>query len=273
MKKYKVIVYIILAMGSIFSLIPFWWLIRSSFMDTVDIFQFPPLFFPRTFLWRNYVDAMTSLPYLMYFKNTMTIMIPVMIGTLITSSMCAYGFARLKFPFRNFWFSMVIASMLLPSAVTIIPIFLMWRNLHLTGTFIPLTLPVWFGGGAFNIFLLRQFFMTIPKEIDEAAVIDGANFFQIFHKIMLALVKPALIAIGIFTFMGVWNDFFNPLIYLNDDKKFTIALGLLTYVGQFSTQWNLLMAASAVTIVPVILVFFIGQKYFIEGITLTGIKG
>lgn len=273
MKPYKVIIYIILIIGSVLSLLPFWWLIRSSLMDTVDIFRFPPILFPKELLWKNYSDAMTALPYLKFFKNTMTIMIPVMLGTLITSSLCAFGFARLKFPFKTFWFSMVIASMFLPSAVTIIPIFIMWRNLHLAGSFIPLTLPVWFGGGAFNIFLLRQFFMTIPKDIDEAAIIDGANYFQIYYKILLPLVKPALISIGIFTFMGVWNDFFNPLIFLNDENKYTIALGLLQYQGQFSTQWNLLMAASAVTIIPVILVFFVGQKYFVEGITLTGVKG
>lgn len=269
----KIVITIILVVGAFVCLIPFLWLIRSSLMDTIEIFQFPPKFLPSKIQWHNYVDAISAFPFFDYLKNTLTIMIPVMLGTVITSSMCAFGFARLKFPMKNFWFAMVIASMLLPSAVTMIPIFIMWRKLDMINTFIPLQVPAWFGGGAFNVFLLRQFFMTIPKELDEAAVIDGANYFQIFSKIMLPLIKPALIAVSIFTFIGVWNDFFGPLIYLNDSSKFTIALGLLQFQGQYSTQWNLLMAASAITIIPAIIVFFIGQKYFIEGITLTGIKG
>lgn len=269
----KVITLVLLLIGSIICLIPFWWLIRSSLMDNVEIFEFPPKILPKHFLWQNYVEALSSAPFDLYLKNTLTILIPVVIGILITSSMCAYGFARLRFPLRDFWFILVIGSMMLPSAVTLIPQFVMWKSLGLIGTFAPLIAPAWFGGGAFNIFLLRQFFKTIPREIDEAAIIDGANHIQIFTIIMIPLVKPALITVGLFAFMGVWNDFFNPLIYLNNQKSFTLALGLTQMIGTYSTKWNLLMAASASILIPCIIAFFIGQKHFIEGITLTGIKG
>lgn len=242
-------------------------------MSNTEIFTFPPKFLPKKWLISNYVEALNVLPYLTYLKNTLTIMVPVLIGTLFTASLCAFGFARLNFRTKNFWFTLVIASMIMPTAVTLIPIFLMWRNLGFYNSFAPLIIPSWFGGGAFNIFMLRQFFLTIPRELDEAAVIDGASYFQIYYKIMIPLIKPALIAVGIFTFLNVWNDFFGPLIYISSDSKFTIALGLMQYVGQFSTKWNLLMAASAITIIPIIILYFIGQKYFVEGIALSGIKG
>lgn len=272
-RKSRIFIYILLIIGSIICLVPFWWLVRSSLMDTTEIFVFPPKLLPSSFLWHNYIDALSELPFAMYLKNTITILIPNLIGTLFTSSMCAFGFSRFTFPLKKFWFAMVIASMLLPGSLFIIPQFLMWKSIHMINTFLPLIIPAWFGGGAFNIFLLRQFFMTIPKDIDEAAIIDGANYFQIYYKILIPLIKPALIAVGLFAFLGVWNDFFNPLIYLNDNSHYTIALGLVEFVGQYSTQWNLLMAASTATIIPAVVLFFLGQRYFIEGITLTGIKG
>jgi multiple sugar transport system permease protein len=202
----------------------------------------------------------------------MTIMVPVMIGTVLTSSLAGYAFARLRFPFKRFWFVLIISSLMLPYAVTLIPTFLMWSKLGGVNTFLPLTVPAWFGGGAFNIFLLRQFFMTIPNEIEDAAILDGAGFFDIYWRIMLPLVKPALIVVALFTFINVWNDFLNPLIYLNDVNSYTLALGLLQFRGSYSSAWNLLMAGSTLVVIPPILVFLLGQNYFIEGVTLSGMK-
>jgi multiple sugar transport system permease protein len=208
----------------------------------------------------------------LYFRNTMLIMIPVLAGTVLTSSMAAYAFARLRFPFKRFWFVLVLGSLMLPYAVTMLPTFLLWSKLGAVNTFLPLTVPAWLGGGAFNIFMLRQFFLTIPKELEEAAIIDGAGYFGIYYRIMLPLVKPALVVVTLFTFLAVWNDFLNPLIYLNNERLYTLALGLLQFKGTYSAEWQLLMAGSTILVIPPVLVFLLGQKYFIEGITLSGMK-
>ncbi|MFC3804050.1 carbohydrate ABC transporter permease [Cohnella sp. GCM10012308] len=253
--------------------VPFLWLVRSSLMRTDELFIFPPRIWPEEPLWQNYADVFEIIPFARYLFNTLLILIPVMVGVVLTSSMCGYAFARLRFRFRNAWFALILSTMMLPSAVTLIPTFIMWSELRAVNTFWPLILPAWFGGGAFNIFLMRQFFMNIPRDLDESAVIDGASFLQIYIRIMLPLVKPALTVVAFFTFMNVWNDFFGPLIFLNEDSKFTLALGLLQLKGMYATDWNLLMAGSAIMVLPAIAMFFIGQKYFIEGISLTGIKG
>ncbi|GGD46900.1 carbohydrate ABC transporter permease [Paenibacillus nasutitermitis] len=273
MRIRKLVTFVVLLLFAVLAAVPFVWLIRSSLMRTDELFVFPPKIWPEQLLWHNYVDVFSMIPFALYFKNTMFIMVPVMLGVVITSSMCGYGFARLRFPFQHVWFALILSTMMLPSAVTLIPTFIMWSELKAVNTFWPLTLPAWFGGGAFNIFLMRQFFMNIPKELDESALIDGAVFFQIYTRIMLPLVKPALIVVAFFTFMNVWNDFFSPLIFLNEDAKYTLALGLLQLKGMYATEWNLLMAGSAIMVLPAIAIFFIGQKYFIEGISLTGIKG
>ena len=154
----------------------------------------------------------------------------------------------------------------------LIPQFLMWSKLHLVNSFLPLVVPVWFGGGAFNVFLLRQFFLTIPRDYDDAALMDGATYFRIYWQIMLRFIQPALIAVGLFQFLFAWNDFFNPLIYLSSQATYTLAIGLRFYIGSYATQWNDLMAASVIVVVPPVIVFFLGQRYFVEGVTLTGIK-
>lgn len=268
MKKYPAIV--LLIAGAAISFIPFLWLLRSSLMTSTEIFIFPPRLLPEKFQWQNFIEVFRIIDFGLYFKNTFIIMIPVLIGTIATSCMCGYAFARLKFPGRDIWFAIIIGTMMLPGAVTMIPTFLMWSAIGGIDTFWPLILPAFFGGGGFNIFLMRQFFMNIPKELDEAAILDGANHFQIFTKIMIPLVKPALLVIGFFTFMAVWNDFFGPLIYLNDESKYTLALGLLQLKGSYSSDWNLMMAGSTIMILPAILIFFFGQRYFIQGISITG---
>jgi multiple sugar transport system permease protein len=269
----RFIIYFILVAGSVLMIFPFTWLIRSSLMSTAQIFTFPPEWIPKPFEWNNFKDSLTIVPFFKYFLNTMTIELFTVTGVVLTSTMAGYSFARLKWPGRNLMFALVLSSMMLPYAVTLIPTFLLWKSLGAINTYLPLTVPAWFGGGAFNIFLLRQFFSSIPKDLDEAAYMDGASPLQVLWSILVPLSKPALIVILIFTFIGTWNDFLGPLIYLSEDTKFTLALGLSTFKGLYNAQWGYLMAASTVIVAPIVVIFFIGQRYFIEGITLTGIKG
>jgi multiple sugar transport system permease protein len=254
-------------------LFPFYWMVKSSLMDNLELFRFPPKLYPDSFQWQNFVQVFQSVPFPLYFANTMTIIIPVIIGTLVTSTLCGYGFARLQFPLKNMWFVLVMSSLMLPPAVTLIPKYIVWSKLGAINTFYPLIIPAWFGGGAFNIFLVRQFFMGISKELDESATIDGAGHFRIFYNIMLPLIVPVMVVITFFTFIHEWNDFFQPLLYLNNDSKFTLALGLITLRGEYATQWNLLMAGAAIMTLPAVVIFFFGQRYFVDGISMTGIKG
>ena len=194
-------------------------------------------------------------------------------GAVITSSLCAYGLSRVNWQGKNLVFTCIMGSMMLPVAVTIIPTFLMFRRIGLTNSLVPLIIPAWLGGGAFYIFLLRQFFLSIPRDMDEAAYIDGANHFQIYSRIILPLTKPALVVVGMFAFMNTWNDFLGPLIYLNSDDKYTVALGLQLFIGSYRAEWQLMMAAACLVVIPAIIVFMLGQRYLIEGITMTGVKG
>ncbi|WP_368243308.1 MULTISPECIES: carbohydrate ABC transporter permease [Enterococcus] len=274
MRKAKYMMYVPLVVIGLISLVPFLWLVRSSFMDSYEIFEFPPKWLPDQLLFSNYADVFQVLDLKTYLVNTFLIIIPCIIGNIFTSCLCGYAFGRLNFKYKNMWFAMVIATMMLPGAVTLIPTFMMWNKLGFVNSFVPLIAPAFFGGGGFNVFLMRQFFAGIPKELDEAAILDGATHWQIFYKIMLPLVKPAMMVVGFFTFMNTWNDFFGPLIYLNDPSKQTLALGLLQLKGQFSSQWNIMMAASTLMTIPALVLFFFGQKYFIQGISLTsGSKG
>lgn len=276
MKKSRLIsqvsVYSILILGATFSLLPLFWLTRSSLMTSIQIFEMPPKWIPSPFQFQNYIEALTTIDFFRFFRNTLVITFSCLIGALISSSLAAYSYARLQWPAKNFFFALLMASMMLPGAVTLIPTFIGWTLLDQINTYIPLILPVWFGS-AFDIFLLRQFYTSIPKDLDEAAYVDGAGPMTIFLKIIIPLSKPALIVIGLFSFMNSWNDFLGPLVYLNEESKYTMALGLQMFQSLHSAQWHLLMAASTVVILPVIIVFFIGQRYFIEGITLTGLKG
>lgn len=274
MRKAKYMMYVPLVVIGLISLVPFLWLVRSSFMDSYEIFEFPPKWLPDQLLFSNYADVFQVLDLKTYLVNTFLIIIPCIIGNVFTSCLCGYAFGRLNFKYKNMWFAMVIATMMLPGAVTLIPTFMMWNKLGFVNSFVPLIAPAFFGGGGFNVFLMRQFFAGIPKELVEAAILDGATHWQIFYKIMLPLVKPAMMVVGFFTFMNTWNDFFGPLIYLNDPSKQTLALGLLQLKGQFSSQWNIMMAASTLMTIPALVLFFFGQKYFIQGISLTsGSKG
>ena len=266
-------VYLVLIALSTVFMMPLIWLIRSSFMSIIQIFRMPPEWIPRPFLLENYKTALTVLPFGRYALNTMLLVVNGVAGVVITSSFCAYSFARLHWKGRRFFFGLIMSGMMLPYAVTLIPTFLGWRYLVGSDSFLPLMIPAWFGGGAFNIFLLRQFMLGIPRELEDAAVIDSARYDQIFMRIIIPLTKPALIVVGLFCFFTIWNDYLGPLIYLNDDSRFTLALGLTKFIGFYSAQWHLLMAASAVVVIPPILLFFIGQRFLVQGITLTGLKG
>ena len=253
--------------------IPLYWMGRSSFMKNTDIYSMRPfVFWPKEMLWSNYTDAMKAANFGRYAVNTLIVVGGCMVGTLVTASMAAYAFSRVKWKGRSACFALILTTMMLPGSVTLIPQFMIWRNLNLVDTYWPLILPSFFGGGAFNIFLLRQFFLGIPRELDEAARIDGAGPFQIFLRVILPLSKSALVVVALFTFLNNWNDFFGPIIYLNSKEHFTLAIGLLQFKGDYSTKWNLLMAASTIVVAPCVAIYLFGQKHLIEGISLTGLK-
>ncbi|KQX46547.1 MULTISPECIES: carbohydrate ABC transporter permease [unclassified Paenibacillus] len=269
----KIVTYTVLFLLSLIVFFPMYWIVRSSLLNLQEILEFPPIWFPNAFRIDNYTEVMERVDFGKYFVNTFIVIIPVLVGVGLTASLTAFGFARLEFPLKNLWFSLIIMTILLPSIVTLVPTYIGWSKLQLTNTYWPLIIPAFFGGGAFNIFLLRQFLMTIPKELDESAVIDGAGYFTIYRKIILPLIKPAIVVVLLFTFVGVWNDFLGQLVYLNDANKYTVSLGLSTLRGANNTPMNLLMAGTAIMVIPAVIVFLFGQRYFIEGIATTGIKG
>ena len=267
---------IILIVGAIFMFAPFAFLISSSLKEELQVFQFPIQWIPNPVRWMNYVDALTQKPFLLYFSNTMIMVIFNQIAILGTASLCGYALARIDFPGRGFWFGVALATMMLPYYVTMVPQFILFSRLGWMDTYKPLIIPYFFGGGAFNIFLFRQFFRTIPEDFSDAARIDGCSEFGIFWRIFIPLSTPVLITVSIFTFMASWNDFIGPLLYINSPEKFTVALGLATYrsmMGVGRTRWDLLMAASVAMTLPIVLVFFILQRYFIKGVVMSGIKG
>jgi multiple sugar transport system permease protein len=270
------LVYAVLIVGAIATVTPFAWLVRSSLMSDTQMFLFPPKWIPDPVLVENYFGALTAQPFLRYFLNTMLIEAVVVPGIMITCSMAAFAFSRLRWRGRNLIFGILLSSLLLPYAATLIPTFIMWQYLGAVGTYLPLTVPAWLGGGAwgmFSVFLLRQFFMTIPRELDEAAYIDGANPLRVYWQVILPNSKPALAVVAVFVFIAVWNDFLNPLIYLTDEDTFTLSVGVSAFKSLYASQWGYLMAAATAVTVPVIVVFFIGQRRLVEGISMTGIKG
>lgn len=275
-KKFRpsmVFVYAALILISCVSIVPLYWMFRSSLMSNGEIFQYPPLFFPENMRWDNYQKAFESFDAMKYFGNTLKILIPCVLGTVTTSAMAGYALARVRFPGRKAWFALVVCSMILPGHVTLIPQYVTYSKLGMINSYWPFYFAAWFGGGATNVFLMRQFMMTLPKDYDEAAYLDGANRVQIFVQIILPMIVPILITVSIFSFMGYWNDFQGPLIYLQTDENFTLALGMLQFRSEKSSKHNLMMAAGMVMVVPAIILYGVGQKYFIEGINLTGIKG
>ena len=251
---------------------PFLWMLSTSLKPDVQFYHFPPVLFPSPIQWSNYPDAVTFITFFLYLRNTLTIAVLATIGVLISSSLVSYSLARIPWPGRNYLFILTIATLMLPFQVTMIPLFIVFSKLKWVDTWLPLIVPHWFGG-ALYIFLLRQFFMTIPMELSEAARIDGANELKIYYGIILPLSKPALATVAIFEFIARWRDYIGPLIYLTNQKQYTLSLGIYEYYTQYGAEWGLLMAASVMITVPIILLFFFLQKTFVQGIALTGIKG
>ena len=268
----RVTIYALLILTYVVNVFPFFWMLRSSFMTKNEIFAQPMRWLPKEFLVENYWEALVSVPFLRYFANSNFIVAVNLIGKLLSCSLVAFGFARIDFKGKNICFALIISTMMIPWSVLMIPQFMIWSNIGLYNTYWPLTLPSFFLD-AFYVFLLRQFFQTLPMGYDEAARIDGASYLRIYWSIVMPLSKPALMTVGVFTFMNTWNDFMGPLIYLKDSDKYTVSLGLQQFISQYTTEWHLMMAAATVTIVPMIVVFFFAQRYFIEGITFTGLKG
>lgn len=265
-------VYALLVAGAVFVLLPLYWMVSSSLKTNMHVFDYPPLWIPQPVEWGNYPALLSYMPFLTFAKNTLIIEAFVITGTLLSSSLAAYSFARLTWPGRDVVFVILLSVLMLPTFSTLVPSFILWQHLHAIDTFLPLIVPAWFGN-SFFIFLLRQFFRSIPRDLEEAARIDGASILRTFISIVLPLAKPALAVVAIFAFMGVWNDFLGPLIYLNSTDNLTLAVGLNLFLTTNGTRWELLMAASSIVVVPMIVIFFIFQRYFIEGIVLTGVKG
>jgi multiple sugar transport system permease protein len=267
--------YVTLTVGAIVAMVPMLWTLSSSLKDSAHIFTVRVQWIPNPVLWRNYVDLFARLPFLRFIGNTLIIVLSNVASAVLMGSLAGYAFARLQAPGKNLAFVLVISTMLLPSQVTLIPRYIIFKTLRLIDTYGPLILPGWLGGGAFEIFLFRQFFMTLPLELDDAARIDGCGTARIYWNVVMPLSKPVIATIGIFNFVWAWSDFFGPLIYLNSMEKFTLALGLATLQrsAEMSTRWELVMAGSILSILPMLVIFFLGQKYFVQGITLTGVKG
>ncbi len=269
----KALALLILCAISILFIVPLLWMFVTSLKPLKDVFD--PSWIPQPAVWANYPAALTSSPFALYFRNTLIITAVSVIGNVLSSSLVAYSFARLRYPGRELIFTLVLATLLLPGIVTLVPTYILFSKMHWVNTFLPLTVPSFLGGGAFNIFLLRQFFRGLPFELSEAARIDGAGELRIWWQIVLPLSIPILTAIAIFSFQGAWEDYLSPLIYLNTATKWTLQLGLTTFEagGGGLPLWNYMMAASLVIMLPVLIVFFIAQRWFIESVAISGIKG
>ena len=273
-KILRVILWVFLLAGALLSLTPFYLMLSMSLKTAGEVADTSVWAWPKTPEWENFRSVLTNpnAPFFMFFRNTVIIAVTATVGTLLSSSMVAYAFARLKFPGRDRLFILLLSTMMLPGVVTMIPGYVLMTKLHWVDTFYPLTVPAFFGGGAYNIFLLRQFFMGIPRDIDEAALIDGANYAQIFWRLLMPNAGPALATVGIFAFIYNWKDFMGPLIILNSPEKQTLELGLNTYRSLNAERWELLMAGSVLVMIPIFVLFLAGQRYFVKGIVMTGIK-
>ncbi len=276
----RVMLYVVLIGGAAIFMFPLIWMITTSIKPEPDVFLFPPNLIPSSFEWRNYPDALSKFPFVSGFSNTMIIVIGVEIGRILSCSLAAFAFARLNFPLRNVLFIIVLSTMMLPYHVTLIPQFLVFRDFGWLNTFLPLIVPSFFATSAFFVFMLRQFFLTIPKEYDDAAEIDGCSPLGIYWRIILPMSLPALGAVAIFTFMAEWNDYFAPLIYLNTMDKYTLALHYRIWeltqqsgLGYKPKPFNWIMAIATVTTMIPVIVFFLAQRYFIQGVVISGVKG
>lgn len=262
---------ILIVIGVLFAL-PFYWLVSTALKPDEQVLAMPPVWAPHPIRWDNFPRALRYVPFMQYTLNTLRICVLTVFGTVLSCSLVAYSLAKIRWRGRNWVFVSLLAVMILPGQVTMVPTFTIFKWLHWIGTVLPLIVPSFFGN-AFFIFLLRQFYMTIPGELSDAARIDGCSEGAILVRVIMPLAKPALATVGLFTFIGAWNDFLGPLLYLNDEASYTLSIGLQRFVSQHGAEWSMLMAASTVMTLPIVVVFFFAQRTFIQGVTLTGIKG
>lgn len=257
---------------SVLVLIPLVWTVCMALKPDGEIYN--GKFFPTVLVWGNFYSAVTSIDFFLYLANTLKVVIPNVIGQVVSCSLVAYGFSRYNFKGKRVWFLILLATMMIPGQITMIPQFLLFRQIGWVNTYLPLTVPAFFATSGYNVFLIRSFMSGIPKDFDEAATIDGAGPIRNFLQIMIPMCKPVLTAITVFTFMGAWNDFNGPLIYLYDANKYTLSLGLSFFKGLYTSKWNLLMAATVLVMLPILIIFFLAQDYIINGISISsGTKG
>lgn len=268
----NVITFIIVIVLAALVMLPLWWIIRSSLMSSLEIFKWPPQFIPSQWLFSNYDIKPTTFDFWLYLGNTLTISVPCVVFGTVTAIFCGYAFGRLRFTGKTFIFSLCVGSMLLPTMVTLIPLYIVWSSIGLTDTFWPLILPYLCGGGAFNIFLIRQFIRTVPRELDEAATIDGAGHMRTLVSIIVPSIRPAIIVVSLLIFIATWNDLLQQTVYIYSKENFTMALGLTAFMGSFKTDYAGMFAATALSFLPGVIVYLIGQRYFVEGIVMTGMK-
>lgn len=270
----KVVLFVLLAGCGLMFIVPFWWMVSTSLKSPEEIIHFPPTFLPEHWRFQNYIETWNSTKFTRYTLNTLMIACIGAFAHVVSNSFIAYGFAKVRFPGRSFLFSIVLGTMIIPGFVTLIPQYILFAKIHWVGTYLPLVVPGFFGS-AFQIFLLRQFFMGIPNDLIEAAKIDGASHFRIWRQLMIPLAKPAIMTIAIMTFTGAWNDLLGPIIYLTNEDHYTLQIALQAFkASSEKAQWHYLMAGSVIVIVPVIALFFIFQRYFIEGMNISaGTKG
>ncbi|MCC6629291.1 MAG: carbohydrate ABC transporter permease [Chloroflexi bacterium] len=264
--------YLLLIAGSALFALPFYWMVRTSLMAVENIFLYPPQLIPNPIVWGNYAEMWQTGPFLHWLRNSAIVTLTTMVGETFTSMLVAFGFARTRFPGRDKLFVFVLASLMIPYYVVLVPRYILFRDLGWINTLYPLIVPELFGS-AFSIFVLRQFFLTLPLDLDEAATVDGAGPWTILWRIVAPLSKPAIATVAVFSFINHWNDFVQPLIYLQTPEALTLAVGIRWFNGRFGTEFHLLMAVSVVALLPIILIFFFAQKQFIQGIALTGVKG
>lgn len=269
----ELILYAGLILLSILYLLPLYWMISTSLKQTGSEMVFPPQWVPNPTVWSNYIDVFEQVPLTLYIRNSVMIALTATIFGVLTASLAGYGFARLKFPGRNFFFACCIASLMLPEIVTLIPEFILFRQIGWVNTFLPLIVPWSLAGSAFAVFLFRQYCLTIPLELDEAALVDGAGTFRIWWMIILPLSKAVLATMAILSFTYHWNEFLRPLIYLGRPELRTLAIGLRAFRGEYQLAWNYMMAVALIMLIPILLLFFLAQRQFVQGIVMTGIKG
>lgn len=267
------VLYAILVVLSLIFTLPLLWMVTTSLKEQGQVFQVPPVWIPDPVRWDNYQEAAHRAPLWLWLHNTATITVLATVGNVLTASMVGFGFARLRFPGRDVLFILLLSTMMLPPVVTMVPKFILFKSIGWNDTLYPLIVPSYFGVNAFNVFLVRQYYLTIPLDMDEAARIDGASSWKVWWNILVPLSTPVLVAVAIFSFVQHWNEFLDPLVFLHSEQLKTLSLGLRAFVNPNDASWHITMAASMWLIVPMIVIFFIGQRHFIQGAAMSGITG